>query len=1001
MTTLMLLGFAHGASSLFLALLLGTLFAYRRRPVLLFWALAWLCNGLYLLAHALCEPVGPDSLAPFRWGGELWLPALMLLLGFWEAALWLLSLEPFYGDLQEKKPAVDGSLLLRALVVLLLASLLSLLLAANLSVGGQRVAVSLVLASVLSVGAFVSCLHWRRGHRLPALLLTAVLVLNALNNLHLSLVHLWSGENGLRSPYAWYAALGDLAAEILLAVATILFLIDGEQFHLRQATEQLEESEQQFRLIFEHSGVGMTLLARDGTILQANPTLQRMLGYEEKEIHSRPLNYFVLPSDLTKDAVASRVPDDSPSFYEREKRYVRKNGETIWARVLRVPIRDAEGKILHYVGVLMDISQRKRAEEQLAQSEQRYRLLNQVARDGIHVTDESGQFLEVNPAFCLMLGYETDALLRLHMADVAVDPDSMSAHLEAVLVRGGDRIETSLRKCDGSLIDVEMSGALLDLEGKKLLHGICRDVSENKRDQEKLQEERDFTRQVLETADVLIFVVDPPGRLVHFNGTCRTALGYCEEEVRGKPFWDVLLPTREAATARATHRQLVSTPDAAPLVHEMHWRTRDGQELLVSWRNAVVRDAQGRVRYVISAGHDVTEQRQLELQVRQARKLESLGTLVGGIAHDFNNQLTVILGNLMMVQGDLEGSPADTVRPRLQEAEEAARCCAEITQRLLTFSSGNMMTTSQVVLDEILAESVQRLRPTLPPDILLELHQEPSLWPVVGDASQLQQVLLNLAANACEAMTKGGVLKLALANRVLQQRECQFDAEARPGRFVELRVTDAGEGMTIEVLSRLFEPFFTTKQPGRAAGMGLAIVYGIVKAHKGWINVHSEPGHGSTFRVFLPVAGSSIVGRPEVAPPAQGGSECILVVEDEDLVRHLVEVILGRGGYDVLSACDGEQALEVYRTNLERIALVMLDYSMPKMNGLEVLREMQKLNSGVRAIFSSGFTRTSDSSDLLASGARDFLPKPYHPDELLRVVRRVLDQQSRSSTMPG
>ncbi len=994
-TTLMLLLLVQGAGSLFLALLLGTLFAYRRQPTLLFWALAWLCNGLFLLAYSLSHHAGTMDPAPFRWGGGPWLTQFAILAGWCNAAFWMLSLEPFLREVRGTRPLTAGVLLLRSILVLPPI----LLLAPRLSAMQQNAAIEFALALVLVVATLIGGLHWHHTRRVPGLLLTAALGINALDNFHLASYHLWTTETGLTQHYTLYAALADLASETLLAVATLLFLIDAEQFRLRRTVAQLEESEQCFRLLFEYSGVGMTLLSRDGRILQANPALLHMLGYPEEELRGRRLVEFVHASDATKDTLNAPAPGDTPSFYEREKRYVRKDGESIWARVLRVPIRDAAGETQHYVGVLIDITQRRRAEEQLAQSEQRYRLLNQVARDGIHVTDETGRFLEANPAFCSMLGYESDALLAMRLTDVADEAAALGLHLESVLKRGGDRIETRLRRRNGTVIDVEMSGALLDLEGKKLLHGICRDISENKRVQEKLQEERDFGRQVLEAADVLIFVVDPLGRIVHFNGTCRTVLGYREEEVRGRFFWDVLLPERNGLLVRDAHHQLIETPGEAPLAHEMHWRTREGQERLVTWRNAVVNDAQGQVRYVISTGQDVTEQRQLEDQLRQARKLESLGTLVGGIAHDFNNQLTVVLGNLTMALGDvgaLDGGLAGTLQLPLAQAEQAAQRCAEITQRLLTFSSGKVGTASRLALNEALDETVQHLRQELPPGIELKVHQEPGLWPIVGNASQLQQVLLNLSANAREAMPKGGTLTLTLVNRVVQPRDCLLNLEARPGRFVELTVADTGGGMTAEVLGHLFEPFFTTKEPGQAAGMGLALVYGIVKAHKGWISVQSEPGQGSTFRIYLPVVGSVATTRPAEGP-VERGSECILVVDDEDLIRSLVETILQRSGYDVLTASDGDEALDVYRANRERIALVLLDYSMPKMNGLEVLREMLKIDPRVCVVFSSGFTRDSDSSHLLTSGARDLVPKPYHPDALLRVIRRVLDQDRISS----
>src|SRR5262249_52468281 len=373
---------------------------------------------------------------------------------------------------------------------------------------------------------------------------------------------------------------------------------------------------------------GMTLLTRDSRFLQVNPALVRMLAYPAEELRGRRLADFVHPGDAAQEAAAGQPPaGETPSLYERERRYVRKDRQSIWARVLRVPVRDVSGKARHYVGVLVDITERKRVEEELAASEQRYRLLNQTAHEGIYVTGEQGEFLDANPAFCRMVGLPCEEVLKLTLEQVAEDPAAVRQHLVRVVQRGGDRLETRLRRpsVSGESVDVELSGALLDLEGRRFLHGICRDVSERKRAeealheaQERLREERDFSKQILETANVLLCVVDREGRIVRFNGTCAALAGCSEEEVRGKIFWD-LFSGREAEVAREEHRQCSlasgashgpgdrghdwprSLVTSSPLF-ETHWPSRSGEERLIAWRNSAVRDAQGQARYVISTG---------------------------------------------------------------------------------------------------------------------------------------------------------------------------------------------------------------------------------------------------------------------------------------------------------------------------------------------------------------------------------------------------------------
>ena len=1013
LSTLTLLLLVQGVSSLFLALLLGGLYAHRRQPTLLYWALAWLCNGLWLLLGSINFHLARAEGVP-RAGREPWIQHLAVMCGWLHAALWLLSMQFFRAQSEQAergaRPGAAPSPLaarpfpLTHVGVLLVVALAAVSISRSLSLAARNAWLGFVLAAACGWSGLVVLRFGRRGRVGGAGLLFALaLFLYAADRLHYGLVFLFhlEAERPLAA-YISYASLADCIVQFVTAVALLVFVLAVEQDELRQAVERLEESEERFRLMFEHSGVGMSLLTNDGRFLQVNPALVHMLGYTAEELRGRRLADFVYRADLSVVTPgALPAPGEAPSLYEREKRYVRKDGASIWARVVRVPIRDAGGRARHYVGVLVDITERKRVEEALAASEQRYRLLNQVAHDGIHVTGEGGEFLDVNPAFCRLLGRSREELLGLTLEGVAVDAATIRDHRRRVVQTGGDRLETALRRKDGGTVEVEMSGARLDLEGRRLLHGICRDVSERKRAEaeirearERLLEQRDFTEHVLETASALICVVDAEGRIVRFNATCAAVSGYAEDEVRGKPFVELVQGTLQPGGAESGRP---SVPPAAIL------KTRSGEERLISWRSATVRDIQEQVRHVIHTGIDVTEQHQLEDRLRQARKLETLGTLVGGIAHDFNNQLTAILGHLSMVLGDLKemedrgpSFEVPSVRDPLSHAELAAQRCADITQRLLTFSSGRVGATSVVSVERLLTETERTLQREFPANVRIEVARSGMAGNLSGDRTQLEQVLLNLAANARDAMPHGGTLTLSACSRVLREADCALRVEARPGRFVELTVSDTGRGMTPEVQARLFEPFFTTKTLGQGAGMGLAMAYGIVKAHKGWITVESAPAEGSTFRIYLPAAGDSVSGvrlegkDDRTALPA-GGQESILVVDDEDLVRLLAEAVLQRWGYRVLTACDGEEALEVYRRHAAEIDLVLLDYSMPKLTGLQVFEELKKLDPRVCVVFSSGYTMDKDGDQLLASGARAFIPKPYRPEDLTRTVRHVLD----------
>ncbi|HEY7423494.1 MAG TPA: PAS domain S-box protein, partial [Gemmataceae bacterium] len=700
--------------------------------------------------------------------------------------------------------------------------------------------------------------------------------------------------------------------------------------------------------------------------------------------------------------------------YEKEKRFLHRSGRLVWSRLMRVPIRDAQGAIRYHATIFIDVTERRHAEEALAASEKRLRLRFQQAFDGICLWSPSGTFLDANPALCRLLGRSREELLGRNVAEMAIDAEVIRRHLRAVLESAGNHCETRLLSRGGSPIDVEVNSATMEVEGQRLILGICRDISARKRAetalrqaQTALREERDFIARILQTAEALIVVLDAEGCILQFNNKCQGVSGYREDEVRGRVFWECLLPERIVAKVRQRFQQMLVGAADPTEIFENPWITRDGRERLIAWRCSLIRAEGGQPRHIIAVGLDVTEQRQLEEQVIHARKMETLGTLVGGIAHDFNNQLTAILGNLDMARSDLDqlrNAPGqgqiarqptiDEVMPCVQDAEKAAHSCARMTARLLTFSRGRVGAMRPVALDQLVGETAAALQRELP-GIKVEVCVPPDVSPVTADVAQVQELLLNLTANACDAMPDGGALTLTLANRTFTAEDCAATLDARPGSFVELCVRDTGRGMTPEVRERVFEPFFTTKRPGQGAGMGLAVAFGIVKGHKGWITVQSGLGAGTAFRIYLPVAPAQLppTAPPVLAAPAQVVGGRILVVDDERVVRNLARTVLERVGFQVLTADSGEQALDIYRREGKAIDLVLLDYSMPRMNGVQALKELAQLDPHVCVIFCSGYHTDDQVDQMLAAGARAFVPKPYRPRDIVQAIRRVLAQK--------
>lgn len=429
---------------------------------------------------------------------------------------------------------------------------------------------------------------------------------------------------------------------------------------------------------------------------------------------------------------------------------------------------------------------------------------------------------------------------------------------------------------------------------------------------------------------------------------------------------------------------------------------RDGKERTVHEQARLVGNAGSQAQRLAGTVQDITDRKQLETRLQQAQKMEAIGQLAGGVAHDFNNILTVLKGHLgMLIETPNLAKP---LGDSLREMEVAASRASNLTRQLLAFSRQQVMRPQRLDLNEIIGNIVKMLNRLLGEHIILECLHAPGLPQVEADQGMVEQVLLNLAVNARDAMSSGGRLTIATRSELLTADHVRLNPEARPGRFVVMEVTDTGSGMSEMVLARLFEPFFTTKEVGQGTGLGLATVYGIVKQHQGWIEVDSQLGHGSTFRVHLPAAAAA----PEVALPptkaeaVRGGHETVLVVEDELQVRLLAKVCLRRYGYHVIEAANGVAALQVWDQHDGAIDLLLTDMVMPEgISGRQLAEELLRRKPTLRVIYSSGYSMETTGGGLKLTAELNFLPKPYEPIVLARTVRKCLDAAQDSDPAPA
>jgi PAS domain S-box-containing protein len=418
----------------------------------------------------------------------------------------------------------------------------------------------------------------------------------------------------------------------------------------------------------------------------------------------------------------------------------------------------------------------------------------------------------------------------------------------------------------------------------------------------------------------------------------------------------------------------------------------DGAVRWIHDRAFPVRGTEGEIVRVVGTAEDITEQRQLEEQYRQAQKMEAIGQLAGGVAHDFNNVLTVIRGyGSLLLMG---AQTPDQTAVAAQEIVRAAERAVNLTRQLLAFSRRQVMQPRSLDLNEIVTGLTSMLQRILGADVQLQLEPYPTPLMTHADAGMLDQMLMNLVVNACDAMPDGGRLLIETSEKTFTEEEAGAIPDARPGRYVSLRVTDTGSGISPENLSRIFEPFFTTKQPGKGTGLGLATVFGIVKQHCGWIQVDSEVGRGTTFQIFLPAAEGTIESRTEEIMKAEplDGTETILVVEDEPSLRMLTRAVLEPHGYQVLEAANGVDALRVWEEHRGSVQLLLTDIMMPEgMSGLELAARLREHSPGLRVVFTSGYSADIAGGHLHLQEGQNFVQKPSSPQQLLETVRRCLD----------
>jgi two-component system, cell cycle sensor histidine kinase and response regulator CckA len=624
-------------------------------------------------------------------------------------------------------------------------------------------------------------------------------------------------------------------------------------------------------------------------------------------------------------------------------------------------------------------------------SEERMRAVVESALDCIISMTADGKITEFNPAAERTFGYKREEALGRTLADLIVPPALRAAHEEGLrrflATRTarilGKRVELPALRADGTEILVELAVTRLGSQEPPVFTGFMRDISEHKRDLVRLSEQA----ALLDHAQDAIIVRDLENKVTYWNQGAERLYGWTAVEAKGRSV--VGLFFRDPAPFLAA---------SAKVMNEGHWAgelenlTRDGSRRTVASRWTLVRDVNGAPQSIMLIDTDISGHKTLEQQFLRAQRMESIGTLAGGIAHDLNNVLAPIMMSIGLLKETVT-SPED--QELLETIAGSARRGADMVAQVLSFARGVDGQRSPVRAKHLVGEIQKIVSDTFPKNIAIRTLVKPDLWTIIGDQTQLHQVLINLCVNARDAMPNGGQISITAENCAVDAAELTFSDGAVAGTYVRIKVEDTGHGIAAADLEKIFDPFFTTKEIGKGTGLGLSTSLGILRSHGGFVRVNSEVGKGTRFGVYLPAttdARSEEQSKPALQQP-RGNGETVLIVDDEPAIRHITGQTLESFGYRVLLAADGTEAIAIYAQQQQDIAVVLTDMMMPVLDGLSTIQVLMRMNPNVRIIAVSGITANRSVATDAGTAVRQYLGKPFTAETLLATVQQVLSER--------
>jgi two-component system, cell cycle sensor histidine kinase and response regulator CckA len=758
-----------------------------------------------------------------------------------------------------------------------------------------------------------------------------------------------------------------------------------------QVETALSESKKFLQTIIESEPECVKLVASDGTLIMMNRAGLEMIQVDSLEqTRGKSLYSLILPEyreafrQLTAEVFQGK--SGTLSF---EMTGVK--GRRRWLETHAVPLRNDKDEIIALLGITRDVTEQKKVEEDLKKERDFMSAVLNTVGAIVLVLGRDGRIIRFNHACEVVSGYTFEEVQGRFVWDFLIPPEQVEGvkKVFGALTSGmfPNKYENYWVAKDGQRKLIAWSNtAILAADGSieyVIPTGI--DITEHRKADSALLEEKKFSDAVIDSLPGLFYIVDEKGTVIRWNNNLQEVTGYSPEELTRFNALDFFLDDRELVRSKIQEVFHIGRASVeAKLV------TKKGVTL--SFMLTGFRMTMNEKPYLVGVGIDLSERKRLEDQLRQSQKMESIGTLAGGISHDFNNILTAIIGYGSLVQMKMRDD--DPLKHSVNQIIASANRAASLTQGLLAYSRKQVMNPQLVNLNEIILKMERLLARIIGDDVEFKCILTDKDVTVLADAGQLEQILMNLATNARDAMPGGGYLYIETQRVDLDEATAKAHEVRKPGMYAQILVTDSGTGMDQLTRERIFDPFFTTKEVGTGTGLGLATVYGIIKQHNGFVEVESEVGRGTTLKIYLPVAERAEQAIQAVdLPVAIGGTETILVAEDDETVRNFIASALAQFGYSVIQAENGEDAVNKFMANRRAIKLLLLDVMMPKKNGKEVYDKIRIFEPDIKALFLSGYPADIMNQKGLLEKGLNFIYKPIPMNDLMRKVRAVLDGQ--------